>query len=71
LAEELKYKDDFMGEKENNQGDMEKLVKSLQSNLVGGKAGNEEEIKKLDLARKKIRYFFFKVQKFLIIFFLF
>lgn len=58
LAEELKYKEEFLTEKETKgQGNMEEMFNALQSNLVGGgvSAEVEEERKRLEAARKKIR----------------
>ena len=69
LAEELKYKEEFQKEefqkeefqteKQNARGSMEDMFKALQSNLMGGGVTGEEEQKKLEAARKKIRYFRF------------
>ena len=57
LAEELKYKEEFLTEKEHGQGNMEEMFKALQNNLVGGGVSVEveEERKRLEAARKKIR----------------
>lgn len=55
LKQDLKNKEqDFMknlGDKEN----LQTFVDSLQKNLVGGSKNNEEERKKLELARKRIK----------------
>lgn len=54
LKEQLKNKEADINKNLNND-QLKKYMDSLQQNIVGGGAGNEEEKKKLDLARKRIK----------------